>query len=63
MAHAYTILHTACPYFGFIVRYPYGKEAVTHYGYEPWHLRFVGREAARYISRRGLTLEEYKAEA
>lgn len=45
--------------FGFILRYPKGKEAVTGYTYEPWHYRFVGREAATDIYFGGLTLEEY----
>lgn len=45
--------------FGFIVRYPQGKEHITGYMYEPWHLRFVGTEAARILVSRGLTLEEY----
>lgn len=45
--------------FGFILRYPEKKEAVTGYSYEPWHYRFVGREAATEIFFRGITLEEY----
>lgn len=45
--------------FGFILRYPKGKEAVTGYSYEPWHYRFVGREAATDIHFGKLTLEEY----
>ena len=45
--------------FGFILRYPEGKEAVTGYSYEPWHYRFVGREAATEIYAWGYTLEEY----
>ncbi len=45
--------------FGFILRYPKGKEDVTGYTYEPWHYRFVGREAATEIREAGLTLEEY----
>lgn len=45
--------------FGFILRYPMGKESVTGYTYEPWHYRFVGREAATDIYFSGLTLEEY----
>ncbi len=47
--------------FGFILRYPKGKEDVTGYTYEPWHYRFVGREAATDIHFSGLTLEEYLA--
>ena len=45
--------------FGFIIRYPKGKEQITGYSYEPWHLRFVGLEVAEYIYTHGLTLEEY----
>lgn len=47
------------PDFGFIIRYPKGKEAVTGYQYEPWHLRYVGPAAARQIASSGITLEEY----
>jgi D-alanyl-D-alanine carboxypeptidase len=45
--------------FGFIIRYPKGKEKITGYTYEPWHLRYVGKEAAKKISEKGVTLEEY----
>lgn len=45
--------------FGFILRYPKGKENVTGYSYEPWHYRFVGRFHAEQIWRDGLALEEY----
>ena len=45
--------------FGFILRYPKDKVAVTEYSYESWHYRFVGREAAIAITQAGLTLEEY----
>lgn len=45
--------------FGFIIRYPKGKEAITGYAYEPWHIRYVGIEAAAFIYQRGITLEEY----
>lgn len=48
--------------FGFILRYPKGKENITGYKYEPWHWRFVGRNAATYIYEHGITLEEYMAE-
>lgn len=47
--------------FGFIIRYPAGAEMVTGYAYEPWHLRFVGMDAAAAIHSRGITLEEYLA--
>lgn len=49
-----------CEY-GFIVRYPEGKEYVTGIEYEPWHLRYVGVEAATIITREGITLEEFVA--
>jgi D-alanyl-D-alanine carboxypeptidase len=45
--------------FGFILRYPKGKEDITGYTYEPWHYRFVGREAATDIYNGGTTLEQY----
>ena len=45
--------------FGFILRYPKGKEDITGYGYEPWHIRYVGVEDAKKIMDEGLTLEEY----
>lgn len=49
--------------FGFILRYPKDKEDITGYTYEPWHYRFVGREAATNMHFAGLTLEEYLAVA
>lgn len=45
--------------FGFIIRYPLGKEDITGYQYEPWHVRYVGEEAAAKIYEQGITLEEY----
>jgi len=45
--------------YGFIIRYPEGKEAVTGYKYEPWHLRYVGKELAQMLVQSGLTLDEY----
>ena len=45
--------------YGFIIRYPKGKEDITGYKYEPWHLRFVGKEIAQTIMSEGITLEEY----
>ena len=44
--------------FGFILRYPKGKERVTGYTYEPWHYRFVGDEAVK-IKASGKVLEEW----
>ncbi|WP_102274898.1 M15 family metallopeptidase [Cytobacillus massiliigabonensis] len=46
-------------HYGFILRYPKGKEGITGYKYEPWHFRFVGKEAAAIIYKNGWTLEEY----
>ena len=48
-----------CQEYGFIIRYPKGKTDITGYAYEPWHLRYVGVDAATYIMENGLTLEEY----
>lgn len=45
--------------FGFIVRYPEGKEAVTGYIWEPWHLRYLGVDVATSVHESGLSLEEY----
>ena len=50
-----------CHRFGFILRYPEGKEHITGYNYEPWHLRYVGTDAARRIHDEGITLDEYYA--
>ena len=48
--------------YGFILRYPKGKEDITGIIYEPWHYRFVGVNAAREIMSREITLEEYDKE-
>lgn len=46
--------------YGFVIRYPEGKEHVTGYSYEPWHLRYVGVELAAEMHRTGVTtLEEF----
>ncbi|WP_113929301.1 M15 family metallopeptidase [Bacillus sp. P14.5] len=45
--------------FGFILRYPKGKEDITGYQYEPWHFRYVGKEPAQVIYENDWTLEEY----
>lgn len=47
--------------YGFIIRYPAGKEQITGYSYEPWHVRYVGIEAAEVIKEGELCLEEYIA--
>ncbi len=48
-----------CYRFGFIIRYPKGKKSITNIEYEPWHIRYVGKEAAKYIYDNKITLEEY----
>lgn len=45
--------------YGFIVRYPQGKEKLTGIIYEPWHYRYVGKKAAKEITEKNLCLEEY----
>lgn len=46
--------------YGFIVRYPLGKDTITGYRYEPWHLRYVGAELATEMHNNGMqTLEEF----
>jgi D-alanyl-D-alanine carboxypeptidase len=48
-----------CYKYGFIVRYPKGKESITGYQYEPWHLRYLGEFLATDVYNSGLCLEEY----
>lgn len=48
-----------CKEYGFILRYPRGKEDITGIDYEPWHFRYVGKEAAAIIMENELTLEEF----
>lgn len=55
----FAAIHRMLPEYGFILRYPKGKEQITGYDYEPWHLRYVGKEAAAEIYESGLTLEEW----
>ena len=47
------------PDYGFILRYPAGRESVTGYAYEPWHFRYVGPDLARYLTQNQMTLDEY----
>ncbi|SFE51431.1 M15 family metallopeptidase [Trichococcus pasteurii] len=49
------------PKFGFVLRYPKAKEAITGINFEPWHFRYVGVENAMYMAEQNLTLEEYIA--
>ena len=52
-------LEEHCWQYGFILRYPEGKESITGIDYEPWHYRYVGKEVAAIIHETGWTLEEY----
>lgn len=52
-------LQQHCWEYGFILRYPKDKEEITEIEYEPWHLRYVGKEAARFLKENDWTLEEY----
>lgn len=45
--------------YGFILRYPKEKEAITGISYEPWHFRYVGKETAKFLYQNQLTLEEF----
>lgn len=49
------------PKYGFVLRYPKAKEAITGINFEPWHFRYVGVENAVYMTENNLTLEEYIA--
>ena len=53
------LFRLAAPEFGFVLRYPAGKEHITGIGHEPWHFRYVGRPHAGEMALYGLTLEEY----
>ncbi len=48
-----------CASYGFIIRYPEGKESMTGYMYEPWHIRYIGVPLAQIITDSGLCLEEF----
>ncbi len=52
-------LEQNCADYGFIIRFPEGKEKLTGYSYEPWHIRFVGEKAAQEMRASGQCLEEY----
>lgn len=55
----YKNLLETCDEYGFIIRYPKDKTAVTGIDYEPWHFRYVGKGHSSYIMENGLCLEEY----
>ncbi len=52
-------LENHCHEYGFILRYPQGKQDITGYKYESWHIRYVGTDMSYAIHNSGLTLEEY----
>lgn len=56
---AYKWLENNAENYGFILRYPKGKEEITKVNYEPWHWRYVGKEHAQKINKFNLCLEEY----
>ena len=55
-------LEENCWRYGFILRYPTDKTGETGIIFEPWHYRYVGKEAAREIMEQGICLEEYLGE-
>ena len=58
---AYRWLTEHCTEYGFVLRYPKDKTALTQINFEPWHYRYVGKEHAAYMKKHGLVLEEYIA--
>ena len=58
---AYVWLKENAYKYGFIERYPEGKEYITGFTYEPWHWRYVGEEAAKKIQEENITFDEYYA--
>ena len=59
LTELYKWMSVHCQEYGFIVRFPKGKEDITGIIYEPWHFRYVGVEAATFIMENNLTLEEF----
>ena len=55
----FKVIHKSLAKYGFILRYPKGKETITGYSYEPWHIRYVGAKYAKEIYKKAITLEEY----
>ena len=59
----FQVIQAKLPKYGFILRYPKGKEAVTKIGYESWHFRYIDSpELAKEITDKGICFEEYWAE-
>lgn len=59
MTEQFEIMNEELAENGFILRFPKEKEEITGYHYEPWHIRYVGKEAAIEMDKQDLTLEEY----
>ena len=60
--HLFQTVQAKLPQYGFILRYPKGKEDVTKIGYEPWHFRYLDSpEIAKEITDKGICFEEYWA--
>lgn len=60
VVHLFEIIHKRLPKYGFLLRYPKGKEDVTKIGYEPWHFRYIDSpEIAKKITDQGICFEEY----
>ncbi len=58
--HLYVIMQSKLPKYGFILRYPKGKESITKIGYECWHFRYIDSpELAKEITDKGICFEEY----
>ena len=56
----YKAVHAKAPRYGFLLRYPKGKEASTGIGYEPWHFRYIDSpQLAMELTDKGMSLEEY----
>lgn len=55
----FAIIHQYLYLFGFILRYPKDKTEITKYNYEPWHIRYIGKELAQKCYNENITLEEY----
>ena len=58
--HIFKIIHKKLPEYGFILRYPEGKESITKIGYEPWHFRYIHfADIANEITEKEICFEEY----
>ncbi len=57
--NAYLWTSTNCQSYGWILRYPEGKEIITGYDFEPWHYRYVGKSIAEAVASSNLTYDEF----